>query len=239
VPKGCLLCHFKLVGAAWIGGWNEGSVACIDEILVRVCGKQRKWQHICQLRSPCMPSRAVLGQCRVLMLCAKPAQASQIKQPATQRLLRTQVFLNSLTHAALACGAACCICTHLPCPAPACRSFIALWLLMLPFGFIATLGPWTIPFCIIVGYQILGFEDIGVEIESPFGYDYNDLPVDVLQAQIFNNMINCLTRISAVKELHGDVKEDTKEPEADMSNYGFADMMGDGCSGGSAVTGIE
>ena len=25
--------------------------------------------------------------------------------------------------------------------------------------------------CVVVGYQLLGFEEIGVEIESPFGTD--------------------------------------------------------------------
>jgi hypothetical protein len=77
---------------------------------------------------------------------------------------------------------------------------MALWLMLLPFAFLPTMGLWTIALCIIVGYQILGFEDIGVEIESPFGYDYNDLPVDQLQAQIFNNLLQCLKAISADQE---------------------------------------
>ncbi len=32
--------------------------------------------------------------------------------------------------------------------------------------------------CVVVGYELLGFEEIGIEIEAPFGYDYNDIPVD-------------------------------------------------------------
>lgn len=32
--------------------------------------------------------------------------------------------------------------------------------------------------CAVVGYELLGFEEIGIEIEAPFGYDYNDIPVD-------------------------------------------------------------
>lgn len=32
--------------------------------------------------------------------------------------------------------------------------------------------------CTVVGYELLGFEEIGIEIEAPFGYDFNDIPVD-------------------------------------------------------------
>lgn len=42
--------------------------------------------------------------------------------------------------------------------------------------------------CVVVGYELLGFEEIGIEIEAPFGYDYNDIPVDkacALNSQIF------------------------------------------------------
>jgi putative membrane protein len=72
---------------------------------------------------------------------------------------------------------------------------MVLWLLILPFAFMPSMGPWTLLLCGVVGYQLLGFEDIGVEIESPFGTDFNDLPVDTLQAQIFNNLIRCLAKI--------------------------------------------
>jgi putative membrane protein len=74
---------------------------------------------------------------------------------------------------------------------------MVLWLFMLPFAFLPTMGLLSMFICAIVSYQLLGFEDIGVEIESPFGHDYNDLPVDNLQAQIFNNMIKCLSNINA------------------------------------------
>lgn len=36
--------------------------------------------------------------------------------------------------------------------------------------------------CVVVGYELLGFEEIGIEIEAPFGYDYNDIPVDKASA---------------------------------------------------------
>jgi putative membrane protein len=73
---------------------------------------------------------------------------------------------------------------------------MVLWLAILPFAFMPAMGPWTVLLCGIVGYQLLGFEDIGVEIESPFGTDYNDLPVDSMQAAIFNNLIKCLAKVN-------------------------------------------
>lgn len=51
------------------------------------------------------------------------------------------------------------------------RSFLVLWLGALPFIFAPEMHWWAIGVCIVVGYQLLGFEEIGVEIESPFGTD--------------------------------------------------------------------
>jgi hypothetical protein len=42
---------------------------------------------------------------------------------------------------------------------------MVLWLLILPFAFMPSMGLWTVLLCGVVGYQLLGFEDIGVEIE--------------------------------------------------------------------------
>ncbi|EIE19862.1 UPF0187-domain-containing protein [Coccomyxa subellipsoidea C-169] len=58
------------------------------------------------------------------------------------------------------------------------RSFMVLWFLGLPFAFVVSLSWWNLIVCVVVGYELLGFEEIGVEIEAPFGYDYNDIPVD-------------------------------------------------------------
>jgi putative membrane protein len=68
--------------------------------------------------------------------------------------------------------------------------------MVLPFAFMPSMGLWSVLLSSVAGYQLLGLEDIGVEIESPFGFDYNDLPVDSLQSQIFNNLITCLSKIN-------------------------------------------
>ena len=38
------------------------------------------------------------------------------------------------------------------------RSFLVLWLIILPFAFIAALGWYSVPLCIVVGYELLGYE---------------------------------------------------------------------------------
>ncbi|BDA50683.1 probable group 1 truncated hemoglobin GlbN at C-terminar half [Coccomyxa sp. Obi] len=75
------------------------------------------------------------------------------------------------------------------------RAFLVLWLLILPLAFISTLHWYSIPLCILVGYELLGYEEIGVEIENPFGGKFNHLPLEGLTATIFTNAQHFLRRI--------------------------------------------
>lgn len=72
-----------------------------------------------------------------------------------------------------------------------------LWLMVLPFAFLPTMGLWTILVCAVVGYQLLGFEDIGVEIEQPFGTDYNDLPIDQLGKMLVLQLTAILDKLES------------------------------------------
>lgn len=81
-----------------------------------------------------------------------------------------------------------------------CRSFLVLWLAAIPFVFVASLQWMTIGFCVIVGYALLGFESIGVEIESPFGRDYNDLPMDQIGDGIKTNLLGALQYLHTTDE---------------------------------------
>ena len=53
-----------------------------------------------------------------------------------------------------------------------------LYCLLLPLGLAAQLGWITIGAIALVSYVLLGVEEIGNEIENPFGYDFNDLKLD-------------------------------------------------------------
>ena len=81
-----------------------------------------------------------------------------------------------------------------------CRSFLVLWLAAIPFVFVASLQWLTIGFCVIVGYALLGFESFGVEIESPFGRDFNDLPMDKIADGIKANLMGALEFLHTTDE---------------------------------------
>jgi len=68
------------------------------------------------------------------------------------------------------------------------NQLVLIYCLILPFQFVRDLGWWTGLFVAIVSFALFGIEEIGVEIENPFGYDHNDLPLDKICQTIQNNI---------------------------------------------------
>jgi ion channel-forming bestrophin family protein len=60
------------------------------------------------------------------------------------------------------------------------RHLLLLYCLALPFQMVKDLQWWTIPVVGVVAFALFGIEAIGLEIENPFGYDANDIPLDRL-----------------------------------------------------------
>ena len=58
----------------------------------------------------------------------------------------------------------------------------------LPIALVARFGLTTIPVTLVVAYILFGIEEIGVEIEDPFGSDTNDLPLDTICHSIEQNL---------------------------------------------------
>ncbi|GAB4345664.1 MAG: bestrophin family ion channel [Cyanophyceae cyanobacterium] len=58
------------------------------------------------------------------------------------------------------------------------KHLLLIYCLTLPFQFVGALGWSTVPAVGIISFALLGIEEIGQEIENPFGYDANDLPLD-------------------------------------------------------------
>ncbi|KAG5717586.1 UPF0187 protein [Termitomyces sp. T112] len=58
------------------------------------------------------------------------------------------------------------------------RMSLWLYLLFLPFQIYNPFGWWTIPGTTFASFLLLGFLEIGQEIENPFNYDLNDLDLD-------------------------------------------------------------
>ena len=58
----------------------------------------------------------------------------------------------------------------------------------------AEMGRSTLPVCAIVIYALLGIDGMAVEIENPFGYDFNDLPLGIMCDEIALNMREVIDR---------------------------------------------
>eukprot|EP00163_Fabomonas_tropica_P007357 TRINITY_DN1708_c0_g1_i23.p1 TRINITY_DN1708_c0_g1~~TRINITY_DN1708_c0_g1_i23.p1 ORF type:complete len:469 (-),score=55.32 TRINITY_DN1708_c0_g1_i23:201-1607(-) len=55
---------------------------------------------------------------------------------------------------------------------------ILFFLSSLPIVIVPSLGWFTVLVCTLITFEYLGIEEIGAEIEDPFGFDFNDLPLD-------------------------------------------------------------
>lgn len=64
------------------------------------------------------------------------------------------------------------------------KAFLALFIFTAPFALAHDMGAMTPVAAFFIAYGMFGIEEIGVEIEDPFGYDPNDLPLDRIGATI-------------------------------------------------------
>ena len=64
------------------------------------------------------------------------------------------------------------------------KKFIFIYVMTLPFGYVFSLGYYTIPVVIFIFYVLASLELIAEEIEDPFGNDVNDLPTQKIASNI-------------------------------------------------------
>jgi putative membrane protein len=79
------------------------------------------------------------------------------------------------------------------------KQLLLLYCLLLPFQMVAQLGWWTGPMVALVSFTLFGIEEIGIEIENPFGYDANDLPLDAICATMRRNIEDLITLTPGVE----------------------------------------
>ena len=60
------------------------------------------------------------------------------------------------------------------------KRLILIYCLGLPFNLIQNMQWWAIPITAVVSFILLGLEEVGKELENPFLYSVNDLPVNEL-----------------------------------------------------------
>lgn len=68
------------------------------------------------------------------------------------------------------------------------RRALVLYCFTLPFAMVDTFGWTTILDVFALAYTLFGIEEIGVEIEGPFGHDDNDLPLEEICETIHKNV---------------------------------------------------
>ena len=73
------------------------------------------------------------------------------------------------------------------------RALIA-YCLSLPLAIAGEFQWFTVPITFMVCYVLIGIEEIGVEIEDPFGADENDLPLEAICQTIERNLLDFVPR---------------------------------------------
>ena len=68
------------------------------------------------------------------------------------------------------------------------RILFIVYFLVLPLGLVGSLEGGTVPVVTFISFLILSINEIGSEIEEPFGRDPNDLPLDFICNTIVNNI---------------------------------------------------
>lgn len=73
------------------------------------------------------------------------------------------------------------------------KQLLLLYCLALPFQMVSALGWWTAIAVGLISFAVFGIEAIGIEIENPFGYDDNDLPLDAICMTMQRNIEDLVT----------------------------------------------
>ncbi len=72
------------------------------------------------------------------------------------------------------------------------KQLLLIHCLLLPFQMVQGLGWLTGPIVALLSFMLFGIEEIGIEIENPFGRDPNDLPLDLICAKMQHNIDDLL-----------------------------------------------
>jgi putative membrane protein len=72
------------------------------------------------------------------------------------------------------------------------RRALIVYCLSLPVAIAGEFGWFTVPIVFLTCYVFIGIEEIGVEIEDPFGSDENDLPLETICATIERNLVDMI-----------------------------------------------
>src|SRR4028118_2299024 len=80
------------------------------------------------------------------------------------------------------------------------KQLLLLYCLALPFQMVKDLNWGTGLVVALISFTLFGIEEIGIEIENPFGHDANDLPLDNICAAMQRNMDDLISLSPSVHE---------------------------------------
>ena len=79
------------------------------------------------------------------------------------------------------------------------KQLLMMYCLALPFQVVSELNWWTVPVIYLVAFAVFGVEEIGLEIENPFGCDPNDLPLNAICATMERNIQDLITLTPSIE----------------------------------------
>ena len=80
------------------------------------------------------------------------------------------------------------------------KQLLLLYCLALPFQMVRDLTWGTGPVVALISFTLFGIEEIGIEIENPFGHDANDLPLDNICTVMQRNIDDLITLSPSVHD---------------------------------------
>ena len=87
------------------------------------------------------------------------------------------------------------------------KQLLMLYCLALPFQMVDSVGWGTPPLVALISFAVFGIEEIGIEIENPFGHDPNDLPLDDI----------CRTMAQNIEDLLSLMPGDRRSPQVSLA----------------------
>ncbi|MBE9118699.1 hypothetical protein IQ249_22680 [Lusitaniella coriacea LEGE 07157] len=80
------------------------------------------------------------------------------------------------------------------------KQLLFIYCLSLPFQLVGEFN-WATGFLVgLIGFTLFGIEEIGIEIENPFGYDPNDLPLDAICRTMQMNIEDLISLAPCVRQ---------------------------------------
>lgn len=101
------------------------------------------------------------------------------------------------------------------------KHLLLIYWLSVPFTLVDSLNGFVIPAVGVITFSLLGIEEIGLEIENPFGHDPNDLPLERFCYVLQNDILELVQYDSQLKEDSGIESQKTDEKSKEVASFPF------------------